>query len=795
TLFRSVTDEERDYMYRAYAADTQARINLGIRRRLAPLLENNRRRIELMNGLLFSLPGTPVIYYGDEIGMGDNIYLGDRNGVRTPMQWNGDRNAGFSRVNPQKLYLPVIIDPEYHYEAVNVEAQQNNLNSLLWWMKRVIDLRKRFKAFGRGTIEFLLPENPKILAFIRRYEDETILVIANLSRFTQHAELNLEAFQGQVPLELFGRVEFPVIGTNAYPVMLGPHAFNWFAIQPQRPAVLGLTNMPTEFPEIAFRGGLEKLLKGKSKEALNAILPNFLTQRRWFGGKNRKIRDVEIKEIVPVTVGESTVYMTGLSVQYFETDSEVYVLPLSVAFGAEADRVLRELPHAVLACHGGAEPVVVYDAMWNPDFSSTLLSAMARGEKYQGAEGTLAAVGLATLAEEVGDEILAPTLSKAEQSNTSIVFGDRYILKVFRRVEPGVNPDLEIGRFLSERQRFPHSPQVLGFLEYRRRKAEPMSLAILLRFVPNQGTGWQNALDAIGQFMERVISSEGGEHTLPEQVASVGDNLQRDVPSLAAEAIGPYLESVRILGRRTAEMHMALVADPLDPAFSPEPLSTSYQRSIYQSMRAEASRVFQTLAKRIKKLPEAQQDLASRVLNAQSDVLARFQAVTSTKLTGERFRIHGDYHLGQVLFTGKDFVIIDFEGEPLRTVTDRRIKRSALRDVAGMVRSFHYAAYTTLLGRGEDNTGGQWVVRSEDFAQAEAWGRFWYGWVASTFVRSYRETAGDAAFLPRTDAEFKILFEAFVLSKAVYELGYELGHRPDWVSVPLLGILDILRSP
>jgi len=790
-----VTDEERDYMYRAYAADTQARINLGIRRRLAPLLGNNRRRIELMNALLFSLPGTPVLYYGDEIGMGDNIYLGDRNGVRTPMQWSGDRNAGFSRANPQKLYLPVIIDPEYHFEAVNVEAQQANPNSLLWWMKRIIDLRKRYKAFGRGTIEFLYPENPKILAFIRRYEDETILVVANLSRFLQHAELNLEAHHGMVPLELFGRGEFPVVGKEPYMVMLAPHGFAWFSLQPQRPATLGLTTMPTEFPEIAVKGEWERLLRGPNKSALEAILPTFLTQRRWFGGKNRLIRDVKIQEVVPIPVGESTVYLTGLEVHYRESDPEVYIVPLTVAQGDEADNVLESLPHAIVAKLTGAEHAVLYDAMWDPAFCSTLLAAMGRGESFTGNTGKLFAVGFSTLGEELKDTLLEPTLSKNEQSNTSIVFGDRYIMKVFRRVEDGVNPDLEIGRFLTEKQQFQHSPSLVGCLEYRRRQGEPLTLAMLQRFVPNQGTGWSYTLDALGQYIEQVLTAEGPVEPPSDNVGSISDLSVQETPLSVAQTIGPYIESVRLLGHRTAEMHLALSRDLVDPAFNPEPFSPIYQRSIYQSMRSEASRVLQTLTKQAKKLPEEPRGLAQNVLNAQAEILGRFQAVTGTKMSGQRFRLHGDYHLGQVLYTGKDFVIIDFEGEPLRTLTDRRIKRSVLRDVAGMVRSFHYAAYTALLGRSATQSGGQSAVRTEDFDRLESWCGYWYRWVAATFLRSYRETAGKAPFLPDNDADFKILVEAFILSKAVYELGYELGHRPDWVSVPLMGILDILKTP
>ncbi len=789
-----VTDEERDYMYRAYASDQQARINLGIRRRLAPLLGNNRRRIELMNGLLFALPGTPVLYYGDEIGMGDNIYLGDRNGVRTPMQWSSDRNAGFSRANPQKLYLPVITDPEYHYEAVNVEAQQNNPNSLLWWMKRAIDLRKRYKAFGRGTIEFLYPENPKILAFIRRYEEETILVVANLSRFQQHAELHLEAFQGLVPHELFGRGEFPLIGKDPYLMMLAPHGFTWYALEPQRPSTLGLTTMPTDFPELIVKGELERYLRGPSKNTFEAILPKFLSQRRWFGGKNRQIREVKIAEVVPIPVGESAICLTSMDVHYLETDSEVYILPLKAVQGDDALRVLEQLPHAIVTKIKGAEPAVIYDAMWDPVFCSTLLEAMGQGASFQGINGKLVAVGMPVLTQELQETPQYPSFSKSEQSNTSIIYGDRYIMKVFRRIENGVNPDLEIGRYLTEKRQFPHSPSLVGYLEFRRRQSEPITLAMLQRFVPNQGTCWAYTLDSLGQYLEQALTTEGHGNPSPEMTVSISE-LKEDLPQEVERTIGPYVESVRLLGQRTAEMHIALSAETLEPGFNPEPFTSSYQRSIYQSMRSEASRIFQTLHKRVRKLPDGPRELATELLDTQSQVLARFQAVNATKMTGLRSRIHGDYHLGQVLFTGKDFVIIDFEGEPSRSLTDRRIKRSVLRDVAGMVRSFHYAAYNALLGRGTDQAGGSTSIRTEDYSHLEAWCQYWYRWVAATFVQSYRLTAQDAKFLPEAEFEFKILLDAFILSKAVYELGYELGHRPDWVSMPLLGILDILKTP
>lgn len=788
-----VTDEERDYMYRAYAADGQARINLGIRRRLAPLLGNNRRRIELMKGLLFSLPGTPVLYYGDEIGMGDNIYLGDRNGVRTPMQWSGDRNAGFSRANPQKLYLPVIIDPEYHYEAVNVEAQQNNPSSLLWWMKRIIDLRKRYKAFGRGSIEFLYPENPKILTFVRRYQDETILVVANLSRFTQYAELNLENYQGLVPVELFGSVAFPVITKSPYPMMLGPHAFNWFVLQPQRPATLGLTEMPTEFPVIEVKNDWEQLLQGANKETLEALLPRFLTQRRWFGGKQRKVRDVKIQEVIPVSYGELTVQIARLCVQYIESDPELYILHLAIATGSDAERILSTLPQAVVARLEGEKPSVLYDALWDSTFSSSLFAAMVENRTFTGSMGKLHAVGLGALAEEVKQLSLAPSLSKADQSNTSILFGDRYILKIFRRVESGLNPDLEISRYLVEKQHFVHSPEVLGFIEYRSRKGEPITMALLTRQIPNQGTAWTFTLDSLSQYLERVLTAEMYLRAPPISDMSITMLAHSEPPAFVVETIGPYLESARLLGRRTAEMHNALANEFIDQAFTPEPFSPSYLRSIYQSMRSESIRILQLLGKRITYLSSESQELARAVISAQPAILARYQAVRGLKIDCQRIRLHGDYHLGQLLYTGKDFVIIDFEGEPTRSLTERRIKRSALRDVAGMIRSFHYATYTALLGRNLDQAGGQAAVRQEDFHRLEAWGQFWYHWVAATFIRSYRETFSKALFLPENSSDFQVLLEAFILTKAMYEVNHELNHRPNWISIPLLGIIDLLK--
>src|SRR5579859_3155847 len=353
-----VTDEERDYMYRSYTQDRAARINLGIRRRLAPLLGNDRKRIELMNGLLLSLPGTPVIYYGDEIGMGDNIFLGDRNGVRTPMQWSGDRNAGFSRSNRQRLYLPVVTDPEYHYEAVNVEAQAANQHSLLSWMKRLIALRKRHRAFGRGTLELLRPENRKVLAFVRRHESEQILCIANLSRFVQYAQLDLSKFKGMVPVELFGSTELPVVGDTPYFLTLGPHSFYWFSMQPKASAQLGSDSSltATTLPEIRVPAGWETLLSAPAKERLENVLMRYVRQRRWFAGKARKLKSILISDSIDIRTHDGTAYLCTLLAAYAEGDPETYMLPVAYASAAEATHIIERWPHAAIAWVRGLRP-------------------------------------------------------------------------------------------------------------------------------------------------------------------------------------------------------------------------------------------------------------------------------------------------------------------------------------------------------------------------------------------------------------------------------------------------------
>lgn len=789
-----VTDEERDYMYRVYAQDEQARINLGIRRRLAPLLGNSRRRIELMYGLLLSLPGTPVIYYGDEIGMGDNFYLGDRDAVRTPMQWSADRNAGFSRANPQQLYLPVNMDPEYRYEAINVETQQRNPHSMLWWMRRIIGLRKQHKAFSRGTMEVLHPENRKVLAFIRHYEEETILVVANLSRFVQFVELDLGEYQGMTPVELFGRTDFPRIGDLRYFVTLGPHNFFWFHLEPQQSRIEVRTE-EQELETIRVEGTWESILGVESRAEIEARLPLFLVNCRWFRGKARKIKRAVIRQIIPVHSDQIRSVLALTEVDYTDADPEHYVIPMTFSTGERAETIINHHRSMALARlivrdrHREEHEGVLHDATGERSFALTLLDAIRRHRQFRGADGTLRfrpGRGLRRiLANE--DAHFEPAPMKGEQSNSSIIYGDQLILKIFRKLEKGVNPDLEIGRFLTEKKKFPHVPPVLGSIEYEQGKGEPFSVGILQGFVVNEGDAWSYTLDVLGHFFEHLLAKHEWFERVPSVIRHFLDPEALEIDQEHTEIIGPYLDQARLLGRRTAELHAVLASETADPAFAPENFTPHYQRSLYQSMRNLSGQTFQLLNKKAPDLPEPLRPLARRVSEREGDVLADFKRVLDRRITAKRIRTHGDYHLGQVLYTGRDFVILDFEGEPARSLSERRLKRAALRDVAGMLRSFHYAVWTASRRFIENGMVGD--DHREGF---ERWARFWYDQVSARFLEEYLNEASGAGFLPRSREELQILLEAYLLDKAIYELGYELNNRPSWVNIPLQGILSLL---
>lgn len=790
-----VTDEERDYMYRAYASDSRARINLGIRHRLAPLLGNNRPSIELMNGLLFSLPGTPVLYYGDEIGMGDNIYLGDRNGVRTPMQWSADRNAGFSRANPQKLYLPVIIDPAYHYEAVNVEAQQNNPNSLLWWMKRLIALRKHYKAFGRGTLEFLHPANRKILAFVRQYKNENILVVANLSRFVQHVELDLGKFQGLAAIELFGRTKFPRIGRGDYHLALGPHSFYWFSLEAE-PDLLIDSQAPSSYmiPEISFRGSWEDLFKQSNEEHLELVLPGYFRHCRWMDGDPRTIAAVELHDAFRIRYGDSIAFICLVEIHFDDGSEDEFVVPLTRAPSERLEHLAEHGAGAVVARLRGEGDGILCDAIEDPAFREAIVRAIAARRVFPTRDGELVALCTQGLdlppAESTAAQALPSRVSREEQANTSILYGDRMVLKVFRRIEEGTHPEVEVGRTLAKTSDSQVAP-LLGTIEFRRRNRAPITLAVLHGYMPHEGTAWQYTLDEISRTIDRVLSLPPAEQQPPPAAGKLIDIAREETPPAVREFLGQFLESVQMLGTRTADVHLALARETDDPAFVPEPFTRLYQRSVYQSMRNVHRQGLDALRADLGRIPEADRADAQRVLELDAAILERFRFLLTQKLSGKRIRSHGDLNLCEALHTGKDFVIIDFEGQLGRSLSERRIKRSPLRDVAGMIRSFHYAAASALRGDASARGRAPGWVRAEDVAQLEPWVHAWYAHVSAAYLRAYLARVAPAGLLPEGD-ELSDLLDAFLLEKALIELEHELQRRPKWVGIPLQGLLRLV---
>ena len=788
-----VTDEERDYMYRMYAHVHQARLNLGIRRRLAPLLGNDRKRMELLNGLLLSLPGTPVLYYGDEIGMGDNIYLGDRNGVRTPMQWSADRNAGFSRANPQRLYLPITLDPEYHYEAVNVEAQSLNPHSLLWWMRRVLAMRKTWRALGEGRVELLAPQNRKILAYVLRHENETLLVAANLSRFSQAVELNLSAFKERVPVELFGRTPFPAIGELPYLLTLGPHGFYWFSLE-QQLATIDRTGQRAREARTALTVARhwEEILTVQLRPALERAFIPFLHAVSWFSAGAKAIKAATLLEAVAVPLESARAFLTLWQVEYAGADTEWYALPLAFAEAGEAERLRHDEPERVVAevaITGTGQGGVLFDASELRGFDLALMHIIARRRRLKGQQGNVVAWRGPLLRDLPGMETAALETAplKTKQRHTSIRFGERFVLKLFRRLHWGVNPELELGRFLTERA-FPHAPPLAGALEYHRADGERLALAAIHGWVPKGESGWEYTLRALDRYYERVLSLPA-EGRIPLPVGKPLLQLVREAfPPEVPELVGTYLESARLLGVRTAELHLALSADGKNPEFAPEPFTTYYQRGLYQSMRNTARHSLQKLRDELPRLPAEARPSAQRVLDSESQLLKRFQALLAVRVSAARIRCHGDFGLGQVLHTGKDFVIVDFEGHPKQVVSERRIKRLVLRDVTGMLCSFHYAKDMALtrqvaLGRLAEN----------ERKSLDPWADGWRLWVSVAFLKGYFDTLGRSVLLPTTDDELQALLEVYLLHRIVDELGDHLTAQPAFVRPACEGILQLLE--
>jgi maltose alpha-D-glucosyltransferase/alpha-amylase len=760
-----VTDEERDYMYRVYAHEQKMRINLGIRRRLAPLVQNDRKKMELLNGLLFSMPGTPVLYYGDEIGMGDNVWLGDRNGVRTPMQWSADRNAGFSRANPQSLILPIIIDPEYHYEALNVEMQQSNPNSLLWWTKRLIALRKRYRAFGRGTVDFLHPSNARVLAFVRRWENETILVVANLSRHVQYVELDLAALDGMVPVELMGKTRFPTIGAAPYMLTLGGHDFYWFSIEMPRTST-DVSRPSLAGPITLLCHSVQSVLFGDERALLDDALPTFLFARKLTDGQ---IVSARVTETVALTDGDEPLIYVIVRAEYTDHEPESFAIPLAVVAEAPAGASFV----ATLQLADGTRKMLLEAT--TEAAAKVLVDAALHGTSFTTPKSRLVG-GL--VAGATVDSLGDPRVLGTDRLGTTIAYGDNAVLKLLYRLEEGTEPELEVARFFRTGE--PRiTPRVLGFVERREGRAEPSTLALLEEFVINEGTAWQQARKEVGRVYEHVLAQPADAKAPELPTHSLLELSLLEPPLEHAGAVGAYRDWAKLLGERTADLHLTLAASS-DPAFAPAPYTTMDQRSKYQSARNLVGRGLAALRRSLASLPSNARDLAARLVEQEVRLLARFEPLLTTRIDSMQVRGHGNLHLGRALFTGKDFVLIGAGGGRDRRLTERRRKRGALRDVGGMVRSFHYAAATSLES-----------LRPEDQARAEPWGWVWQQWAAASFVHGYLERAKGSMLLP-SGSMLQVLLDAAIIEKAFVEVRSELSHRPDFAWIPIQGLLRIL---
>jgi maltose alpha-D-glucosyltransferase / alpha-amylase len=682
----------------------------------------------------------------------------------------------------------VIIDPDYHYESVNVENHERNQSSLLWWMRRVIAMRNRFKAFSRGTIEFLDSTNPKILAFLREYEDEHMLIVANLSRFSQAVEFNLSRFAGYVPEEVVSGNKFPSIKEEPYVLTLGFHNYYWFVLKKQEHVVA--PSRGEGIPEVVVSGRWESILQGKQREYLErAILPSYLADCRWFGAKARVIQQIRIADIAPIGPDPHIAYLLFLEVRYTEGSNEMYLLPVS--FGSvDGVEKLKEIPQAVIAAlKTGNGSGVLIDAVHVEGFRAEMFRMLTRKKSVRAGRGEVIAYpGEILKKRKISNQQIEHTrVLKAEQSNTSILYGNEYFFKLYRRLDEGINPDLEMGRFLTEQAGFHNTPAYAGAVEYRRSGVEPVVLGILQQLVTNQGDAWNFSLANTGRYIESVLARRNEIEQIPAPPMSLVQLAGEEPPAIMQELIGGvYLEMIRLLGRRTAEMHLALASAPDDPRFAPEPFSLHYQRSLYHSMRTLTKRVFELLKKNLRDLPDEVRHDVEDVVGLEKEIITRFSNLFGRKIPAMKIRMHGDYHLGQVLFTGNDFVIIDFEGEPARTIGERRLKRSPLRDVAGMIRSFHYPTYSFLF---TSNT-----ISPEDRLTLRPWADLWYTYVSGVFLKSYLATVGAAPFIPKEDDELELMLNAYLMEKAIYEVGYELNNRPGWVVIPVHGIKYLLEG-
>jgi len=759
-----VTDAERDYLWSTYAADPRARINLGIRRRLAPLMDNDRRKIELMNSILMSMPGTPIIYYGDEIGMGDNIYLGDRNSVRTPMQWTPDRNGGFSRADPARLYLPPIMDPVYGYSAVNVEAQQRSLSSLLSWMKRLISVRKSTKVFGRGTLTFIRPKNRAVLAYVRQLGEDAILCVANISRTAQAVELDMSPWKGRIPQEMLGRTRFPRIGELPYLVTLPPYGFFWFSLD-QEADYEPESTLPREITTLVIGPGWDSMLSGWTRRTLDFdVLPHFISERRWYADKASRQVTMSCSVAIPIAHDNNN-FLAGIVDVSGTHGLSRYFLPLTIRW-TRYTQIDRGPASVLAAVRRGPREGVLLDATGETEFITAVLAMIHNGETVESDAGQIEFRPTAAFATNPLPEIKNVTVISREQSNSSVIVDNNFVVKILRRITPGIHPEVEVGRFLADVAHFQNAPTLVGSVELVEGENRS-ALAVVNAYVENQGDAWSVAAGALDRLIEeyRLLTAE-----TPLESLEIASMMQR----------------IRQIGRRTAEMHLAFACRNDIPAFAPEPITAEDVSLWTDGLIRNAHTVLGLLDRGREGLPEHTAHLVQRVFRHSDAIMSYLESHRHAGFGGLKIRHHGDFHLGQVLIAKDDAYILDFEGEPRRSLDERRAKAPPARDVSGFIRSIDYAASAALDRAPDLNADERTALRERT--------RVWAEELTDAYWTSYREAIGESQLWPGDDEQTRRLLDFFLLEKALYEIEYELTNRPSWSHIPLEATLRILQQ-
>ncbi len=756
-----VSDEERDYMYKTFAKDPRKRINVGIRRRLFPLFGGDQRTIELLNFLLFSMPGTPIVYYGDEIGMGDNYYLGDRDGVRTPMQWSPDKNAGFSGADPQKLFLPVIIDYNYHYTTVNVENHEKNPTSFLWWKRRVIAKRNKYKAFGRGDINFINTSNPKILAFIREYENETLLVVVNLSRYSQFVELDLHEYAGSVPMEVFSRNDFPVISDEPWSFSMQFKNYFWFELRKPEKEIEETPHAwePLKITSKSW-GKMDQELQKKIKKPIY----EFTTKSKWFMGNARKLREINIIDVIPLPRKKIPGYILLVQFDIIEGNKDIYFIPLSLAINNQANEIKHKFPESVIdVVKYNGEEAIIYDGIYDSLLQEEIFELIRKRGKIKGFKGQMEGSSGSRMRQLQPEELpLKPHVVASKRSNVSVTLGDKYFFKIYRSPQEGENPDVEILKNLTRHSSFESIPSYVGRLDYQNPEFDYTSIALLVDLIPNAGNAWEWAQTSIEDFFDKALSEK-------QDADRYASQAQPDINKLGDPF---FFELTQTLARRTAQMHKNLATIENVQGFEPEPFSLLYQKSLFQALRTYVKRTLSAVKNKKNQLEQEQQECLEQIFSDQNQHLTYIQNILeSGKIQAWKTRIHGNYKLDKLLFTGNDFKITDFEGEVENTMSVRKLKHCPLKDVASILCSFHYAVHLSYFNIKE------FVPVNDNYLRPLM--EKWFKKVKHTFIDAYIQEVGGAQFIPADKKQTMQLLNLFVFEKSIQEIKKFADNEPE----------------